>query len=81
MPNKIVKFYLRKQYGRVDYYIQDKQIAEVIADITREGISGNEREWAISPRAMEALKKIGYTFKNIIDPYGRKPRGKAKAKN
>ena len=81
MPNKIVKFYLRKQYGRVDYYIQDKQIAEVIAGITREGISGNEREWAISVRAMEALKKIGYTFKNVLDPYGRKPRGKAKVKN
>ena len=64
-------FWTRKQYGRIDCFIRDPEVAQMLCTIdnraTRPFVADAE-EWFISWDEMEGLKKIGYSFRQILDP-------------
>jgi hypothetical protein len=67
MDQKIV-FYTRRQYGRLDAYIQDPSLAEALYTILKRDFNREAGEWAIGWDAMEAFKLLGFTFTQTRDP-------------
>ena len=69
---KKLVFWTRKHYGRLDAFIRDPEVAQAVFMINdRNNIrvfNRDQEEWSISWDEMEGLKKIGYSFRQILDP-------------
>ncbi len=72
MPKKHkIVFWTRRAYGHLRYYTNDREIGTVVDQIATPSTRRAEpdaTEWALSVDSMEALKRLGYTFKQIFEP-------------
>ena len=64
-------FWTRRQYGRLDPFIRDPEVAKMLCTIDNRASRQFDMElgeWFISWDEMEGLKQIGYSFRQIPDP-------------